>query len=325
MNIVIPDDYQNAISQLDCFSKLADHDVTIYNDTVTDIDTLAERFHSADALVLIRERTAITADLLDQLPNLKIISQTGRGMPHIDVEACTRHGVIISSGGGSPNATAELTWGLVMSAMRRLPQEIAALKAGKWQTTFGLGLKGRTLGIFGYGRIGSVVAGYGRAFGMNVLVWGREGSLKRASAQGFQTAESKEDLFEQSDVLCLHLKLTDETRGIVTHSDLALMKPTAVLINTCRAEVIEHNALINALHAGRPGIAAVDVYETEPTTNDPLISLENAICTPHIGYVEKDSYEMFFNSAFDLVLAYAAGHPTNVVNPEALPPHLQNP
>ncbi|MEO5952636.1 MAG: D-2-hydroxyacid dehydrogenase family protein [Chloroflexia bacterium] len=318
MKIVIPDDYQNAISHLDCFGKLADHDITIYNDTVTDVDTLAERFHEANALVLIRERTAITDELLDRLPNLKLISQTGRGIPHIDVEACTRHGVVISSGGGSPNSTAELTWALVMSAMRRLPQETAALKAGKWQTTFGLGLKGHTLGIFGYGRIGSVVAGYGRAFGMNVLVWGREGSLKRASAGGFQTAISKGDLFEQSDVLCLHLKLTDETRGIVTATDLASMKPTAVLVNTCRAEVIEHGALVNALKAGRPGTAAVDVYETEPTTDDPLIALDNAICTPHIGYVEKDSYELFFTSAFDLVLAYAAGHPTNVVNPEAL-------
>lgn len=318
MKIVIPEDYQDAVRHLDCFGKIAGHEVTIYNDHVADTATLAERFHDAEALVLIRERTPITADLLDRLPRLKLISQTGRGMPHIDVEACTRHGVIISSGGGSPNATAELTWALVMSSMRRLPQEIEQLKQGRWQTAFGLGLKGRTLGIYGYGRIGSVVAGYGRAFGMNVLVWGREGSIARARAAGFQTAESKEDLFEASDVVCLHLKLTGETRGIVTAQDLARMKPSAVLVNTCRAEVIEHGALLNALKLGRPGFAAVDVYENEPAIGDPLIQLENAICTPHIGYVEKDSYEMFFSSAFDLVLAYAAGTPAGVVNPEAL-------
>jgi D-3-phosphoglycerate dehydrogenase len=318
MKIVIPDDYQDAVRTLDCFSRLRGHDVTIYNDSAKDLDTLAARFRDADALVLIRERTAITEPLLARLPHLKLISQTGRGMPHIDIAACTRHGVAVAAGGGSPSSTAELTWGLVLAAMRRLPQEIAGLKAGRWQSTLGLGLKGRTLGIFGYGRIGSTVAGYGRAFGMRVIAWGREGSLSRATADGFETAASKVDLFEQSDVLCLHLKLTEETRHIVTASDLARMKPTALLVNTCRAEVIEPGALVSALKAGRPGFAAVDVYEVEPVVDEPLLSLENAICTPHLGYVEKDSYETYFGSAFDLVLAFAAGTPTNLVNPEVL-------
>lgn len=323
MKIVIPDDYQDAVRRLDCFSKLSAYEVTIYNDAVKDIPTLAERFREAEALVLIRERTAITSDLLDRLPNLKFISQTGRGTPHIDLEACTRHSVVVSSGGGSPQSTAELTWGLVLAAMRHIPQEVATLKQGQWQATpmLGLALRGRTLGIYGYGRIGSVVAGYGRAFGMNALVFGREGSISRAHAAGFQTASTKEELFQQSDVLCLHLKLTSETRGIVTAADLALMKPTALLVNTCRAEVIAPGALYEALQQGHPGMAAVDVYETEPLTAEPrypLLTLPNAICTPHLGYVEKDGYELYFSAAFDLINAYANGHPANVLNPELI-------
>lgn len=316
MKIVIPDDYQDAVRRLDCFSKLDGHEVTIYHDAVTDVEVLAERFQEADALVLIRERTAITAPLLERLPNLKLISQTGRGVPHIDLEACTRHGVVIAAGGGSPHAPAELAWALVLAAMRHIPQEVERFKHGKWQTTLGLGLRGRTLGIFGYGRLGSLVDGYGRAFDMRVLVWGREGTLTRARAAGFETAESKDAIFERSDVLSLHLKLTEETRGIVTASDLAKMKPTALLVNTARAELIESGALVAALKLGRPGMAAVDVYESEPALNHPLLSLDNAICTPHIGYVEKDSYEFYLGSAFDLVLAFAAGNPVNVLNPE---------
>ncbi len=318
MKIVIPDDYQDAVRQLDCFQKLAGHDVTIYHDTVRDTALLAARFAEAEALVLIRERTAITAPLLARLPRLRLISQTGRGIPHIDLDACTRHGVAVATGGGAPYAPAELTWALVLAGMRRLPQEIAALRAGRWQTTLGLGLRGRTLGILGYGQIGSLVAGYGRAFGMEVRVWGREGSLTRARAAGFVPAASREALFAEADVLCLHVKLTAETRGLVTAADLARMKPAAGLVNTSRAELIAPGALEGALRAGRPGWAAVDVYEGEPVADHPLLHLSNAICTPHLGYVEKDSYELYFGSAFDHVLALAAGQPIPLVNPDVI-------
>lgn len=316
MKIVIPDDYQDAIRQLDCFAQLKGHSVTIYNDSVTDIETLASRFREADALVLIRERTKISEALLERLPNLKLISQTGRGYPHIDVAACTRRGIVIAAGGGTSYSTAELTWGLILAATRHIPQEIASMKAGRWQTTLGTGLRNRTLGIFGYGRIGSLVAGYGRAFGMKVLVWGREGSLARAQADGFETAGSQQMLFERADILTLHVKMAEATRGIVTATDLAAMKPSALLVNTSRAGLIAPGVLEEALRAGRPGSAAVDVYESEPVTDHPLLHMENVICTPHIGYVEKDSYESFFGAAFEQVVAFQAGHPINVVNPE---------
>ncbi len=318
MKIVIPDDYQDAVRTLDCFSKLAGHEVTIYHDSVKDVDTLAERFREADALLLIRERTPITEPLLARLPRLKLISQTGKGMPHVDVDACTRHGVAIAAGGGTSLSTAELTWGLVIAGMRHIPQEVARLKAGQWQTTFGLGLHGRILGIFGYGNIGRTMAGYGKAFGMRVLIWGREGSLTRARADGFETAAGKGELFEQADVLSLHLRLNHETRGIVTAADLAKMKASALLVNTSRAGLIELGSLEQALTVGHPGFAALDVYENEPAVNDPLLSLENAICTPHLGYVEKDSYEMLFNAAFEQVQAFAAGNPITLVNPQVL-------
>ena len=315
MNIVIPDDYQDAVRGLSCFAKLAGHDVTIHRDTVKDEDALAERFAEADALVLIRERTAITDTLLARLPRLKLISQTGKGTAHIDVAACARRGVIVSAGTGSPYAPAELTWALILAAMRRIPQEAARLRAGQWQSTIGTLLRGRTLGVWGYGKIGSLVAGYGRAFGMRVLVWGREGSLSRAVADGDETALNKETLLAESDVLTLHLRLTKETRGIMTAADLASMKRDALLVNTSRAELIEPNALAEALRAGRPGLAAVDVFEEEPILGaaHPLLQLENAVCTPHLGYVEKDSYELYFGQAFDQVVAFAAGTPINVV------------
>lgn len=319
MKIVIPDDYQDAVRTLDCFSKLSGHDVTIYNDTVKDLNTLVERFREAEALVLIRERTAITEPLLARLPRLKLISQTARGIPHIDLEACTRHGVTVAGGGGSGYSTAELTWGLVLAAMRFLPQEVARLKAGQWQTTLGRGLRGRTLGIFGYGKIGSLVASYGRVFGMRVLVWGRERSLTEAKAAGFETANSKQELFEKSDVLSLHIRMIPETRGIVQATDLARMKPSALLVNTSRDALIESGALEAALRQGRPGFAAVDVYETEPITKEhPLLQMENVICTPHLGYVEKDSYEDYLGTAFDQVLAFETGYPINVLNPTVL-------
>lgn len=320
MKIVIPDDYQGAVRTLECFSKLDGHEVTIYNDSVTDVDVLAERFREAEALVLIRERTAVGEALLDRLPRLKVIAQTGRGMPHIDLAACTRHGVLVTSGGGSATATAELTWALVLAASRHIPQEVASMKAGRWQSRLGVGLSGRTLGIFGYGKIGSVVAGYGRAFDMKVVVWGREGSLTRAQADGYETVGSQAELFERADVLSLHVKLTKETRGIVRAGDLARMKPAALLVNTSRADLIEAGALEAALKAGRPGWAAVDVYESEPVVDHPLLHLENALCTPHLGYVEKDSYELYFGSAFDNLLAYIGGKPVDVANPDVLSP-----
>lgn len=308
MKIVIPDDYQDAVRTLDCFERLTGHEVRIYTDSVTDIDALAERFADADALVLIRERTRITEELLARLPNLKLIAQTGRGVAHIDMAACARRGVTVATGSGSPYATAELTWALILASMRRIPQEVARLRAGLWQGSLGVGLHGRTLGIFGYGSIGAVVAGYGRAFGMQVLAWGRTGSLDRARADGFAVAASKAELFSQSDVLSLHIKLSAETRGIVTAADLAMMKPTALLVNTSRAGLIEPGALAAALRAGRPGFAAVDVYEEEPVlgASHPLLALGNALCTPHLGYVERDCYEAYFSEAFDQINAFAA-------------------
>ena len=322
MNITILDDYQNVVRTLNCFSKVAGHNVTIWNDHTKDVDALAERLKDTEALALIRERTPIRAPLIERLSKLKLISQ--RSMyPHIDVDACTRRGVLLCSDmhPGRPSyATAELTWGLVIAAMRSIAQEVAALKAGRWQSTVGTGLRGKTLGIFGYGRIGGVVAGYGKAFGMKVVAWGREGTLTRARADGHEAAASKEAFFEQCDVISLHLRMIPETRGIVTAADLARMKPTALIVNTSRAALIEPGALAAALKRGRPGRAAVDVYEDEPVLDaaHPLLALDNALCTPHIGYVERSGYESMFGSIFDQILAYAAGKPINVVNPDAL-------
>ncbi|MBI2224108.1 MAG: D-2-hydroxyacid dehydrogenase family protein [Betaproteobacteria bacterium] len=322
MNITILDDYHDTVRTLACFGKLAGHDVTVWNDHTKDVETLAARLKDTEALVLIRERTPIRVPLLERLNRLKLISQRSV-YPHIDVDACTRRGVIVSSSmhPGQPSyATAELTWGLIIAAMRQIPQQMAALKAGKWQTAVGVGLRGRTLGIYGYGRIGSVVAGYGKAFGMKVRVWAREAALARARADGYSAARSKEAFFQECDVISLHMRLVDATRGIVTAADLAQMKPTALIVNTSRAGLIAPGALVEALRSGRPGMAAVDVYEEEPLrdTGHPLLALDNVVCTPHIGYVERDGYESQFSDIFDQILAYLAGKPTNVVNPEVL-------
>ncbi|MEA2563899.1 MAG: D-3-phosphoglycerate dehydrogenase / 2-oxoglutarate reductase [Acidobacteriota bacterium] len=316
MNVIIPDDYQDALRGLACFAKLAGHSVTVFTDTVKEVDALAERFQEADALVLIRERTRIGEALLERLPRLKLISQTGKGTAHIDLAACARRGVVVTAGTGSPYAPAELTWALVLAASRHVPYEVARLRAGHWQSTMGTGLRGRTLGIWGYGKIGTLVAGYGQAFGMDVRVWGREGSLSRAHADGYALAAGREELFERSDVLSLHLKLSAETRGIVTGADLARMRPDALLVNTSRAELIAPGALEAGLRAGRPDFAAVDVYEEEPVLGaaHPLLALDNAVCTPHLGYVEKDSYESYFGQAFDQVVAFAEGRPVNAVS-----------
>jgi D-3-phosphoglycerate dehydrogenase len=322
MKISILDDYHDTLRALQCFGKLAGHDVTIWNDHVQEVDALAARLRDTEILVLFRERTKIRAPLLERLHNLKLISQRSV-YPHIDIDACTRRGVIVSSSQhpGTPSyATAELTWGLVLAAMRQIPRQMAALKAGQWQVGIGTTLRGKTLGIYGYGRIGSVVAGYGRAFGMNVLVWAREATLAQARADGYATAHSKAGFFEQCDVISLHMRLVDATRHIVTAADLAQMKPTALLVNTSRAPLIEPGALVEALRAGRPGMAAIDVYEDEPLrdTHHPLLNLDNVVCTPHIGYVSRDEYEIQFSDIFDQITAYAAGHPINVVNPDVL-------
>jgi D-3-phosphoglycerate dehydrogenase len=322
VKISILDDYFDTLRTLDCFKKLAGHEVTIWNDHVQDVDTLAERLRDTEALVLIRERTQIRTPLLERLPKLKLISQRSV-YPHIDIETCTRLGIIVSSSqhADTPSyATAEFTWGLVLAAMRAIPQQMASLKAGHWQIGVGNTLRGKTLGIYGYGRIGAVVAGYGKAFGMNVLVWAREKALEKARADGYATAAGKAAFFEQCDVVSLHMRLVDATRGIVKAEDLARMKPTALLVNTSRAPLIEPNALVNALRAGRPGMAAVDVYEKEPLrdTSDPLLNMPNVVCTPHLGYVTRDEYELQFIDIFDQIAAYANGAPENVVNPDAL-------
>jgi D-3-phosphoglycerate dehydrogenase len=322
MNITILDDYHDTIRTLACFSKLEGHKVTIWNDHTKDTDKLAERLKNTEALVLIRERTPIRAPLIERLKKLKLISQRSV-YPHIDLDALTQHGIILSSSQhpGRPSyGTAELTWGLILASLRQIPRQMAALKAGKWQVDVGYGVRGKTLGIYGYGRIGSVVAGYGKAFGMKVLVWARETSLATARADGYSAAGSKEQFFEECDVLSLHMRLVDATRGIVTADDLARMKPTALIVNTSRAGLIEPGALVTALRAGRPGMAAVDVYEEEPLTDTrhPLLNMDNVVCTPHIGYVGRDEFEIQFSDIFDQILAYAAGKPINVINPEVL-------
>jgi D-3-phosphoglycerate dehydrogenase len=323
MNITILDDYQDTIRTLPCFAKVAGHKVTVFNDHTKDVEALAARLKDTEALTLLRERTPVRAPLLERLDKLRLISQVSV-YPHIDVPACTRRGVIVSSymAPGRPSyATAELTWGLVIAALRRIPQEAAALRAGKWQAyPIGVGLRGKTLGVYGYGRIGAVVAGYGRAFGMNVLAWGREGSVTKAREDGVAVAASKEALFAESDVLSLHLRLIDATRGIVGAGDLARMKPTALLVNTSRAGLIAPGALEAALRAGRPGLAAVDVYEEEPVVGGrhPLLAMDNVVCVPHLGYVERAGLEHMFSTIFDQILAYASGKPINVVNPEVL-------
>ncbi len=321
MKISILDDYYDTLRTLKCFTKLAGHDVRIWNDHFQEVDLLAERLKGAEALVLIRERTQIRAPLLERLPNLRLISQRS-SYPHIDIDACTRLGIIVSSNQHpAPSyAAAELTWGLITAALRQIPQQMAALKAGRWQMGVGKGLRDKTLGVFGYGRVGSAVAGYGKAFGMKVLVWGREASRARALTDGYAAAASKDAFFEECDVITLHLRLLDATRGIVTASDLARMKPTALIVNTSRAPLVEPGALVSALKAGRPGMAAVDVYEEEPLhdTRYPLLNMDNVVCTPHLGYVTIEEFEIAFTDIFDQITAYAAGTPINVVNPDAL-------
>ena len=328
---MILDDYQDAVRKLACASKLENFPAKVYTNTIKGLGQLSIRLKDADVIVLIRERTHLNRQLIEKLPKLKLIAQTGRIGSHIDVGACTERGIAVAEGVGSPVAPAELTWALIMAATRRLPQYIGNLKHGAWQqaglksasmpANFGVGtlLKGKTLGIWCYGKIGQLIAGYGKAFGMQVMIWGREASLAKAKEDGLRLAANREEFFSQSDVLSLHLRLTDDTRHIVKLDDLSRMKPTALLVNTSRAELVEPDVLIAALNRGRPGMAAVDVFESEPILQGhALLRLENCICTPHIGYVELDSYELYFGAAFDNVVNFIKGTPTNIVNPGAL-------
>ena len=334
VNIIILDDYQDAVRKLKCAAILDQLNAKVFTNTVKGIGQLSVRLRDAEVLVLIRERTHFPKQLLEKLPKLKLISQTGKVGPHVDVETCTRLGIAVTEGVGSPVAPAELTWALIMAAMRRLPQYIGNLKHGAWQQSglkaasmppnFGIGmvLKGKTLGIWGFGKIGQLIAGYGHAFGMKVLVWGSEASRDRATEMGYAAAASRDEFFERADVLTLHLRLNDATRGIVKLEALMRMKPTALVVNTSRAELIEEGALVSALNRGRPGMAAVDVFESEPILQGhPLLRLENAVCTPHIGYVEQNSYETYFEAAFANVVNFINGNPTHIVNPDALKVH----
>ena len=331
MNIVILDDYQDAVRKLECAAKLEQYQAKVYTNTVKGIGQLSVRLKDADVIILIRERTHLNRQLIDKLPKLKMISQTGRIGSHVDVQACTERGIAVAEGVGSGVAPAELTWALILAAMRRLPQYIGNLKHGAWQQSglkagsmpanFGIGceLHGKVLGIWGYGKIGQLVAGYGRAFGMQVLIWGSDNSMDKAVQDGHTIALSREAFFEASDVLTIHLRLSDTTRHVIDQADLGRMKPTALLVNTSRAELIDTNTLIGALNRGRPGMAAVDVFENEPILQGhALLRLENCICTPHIGYVEQNNYEKLFNAAFDNVINFIKGTPTNIVNPGAL-------
>lgn len=322
MKVAVLDDYQDAIRRLKCFSRLQSHDVAIFRDNVKNVDRLAARLHDANAVVLLRERTPVTRELIERLPHLKLLSQTGRGIAHIDLEACTEHGVAVCAADVSnPSSPAELTWTLILCSLRNVVYEARRLREGHWQSTLGTGLKGKTLGVFGLGRIGSLVAEAGKVFGMHVLVWGQERSLTKARALGYAVARSKSDLFQNADVLSLHVALNEKTRGIVALDDLLAMKTTALLVNTSRADLIAQDALVQALQRGRPGYAAVDVYEDEPVLEaaHPLLKMDNTLCTPHLGIAEQGTYELYFGIAFDQVNAFAASKPVNVLNREVLP------
>ncbi len=329
MKIAILDDYQDSVRHLDCFALLAGHEVKVFTNTVRGIGHLAARLADFDALVLIRERTSVSRLLLEKLPRLKLIAQTGKVSGHIDIAAATARGIVIVEGIGDATAPAELTWALIMAATRKLPQYIANLKKGVWQASslspesnrLGTTLKGKTLGIWGYGRIGQMIARYGATFGMKVVIWGRSDNLEQAVKDGYQAAPSKETFFKEADIVSLHLRLNEATRGIVSAADLALMKPDALFVNTSRAELIVEGALLAGLQQGCPGYAALDVFESEPLVpNSPLLHMDNVLASPHIGYVERESYEMYFSAAFRNVIDFANGVPKNMLNPEAWQP-----
>ncbi|HET7007197.1 MAG TPA: D-2-hydroxyacid dehydrogenase family protein [Candidatus Binatia bacterium] len=321
MKITVIDDYQDAFRRMSSFPKLAGHEIKIFNDTLKEPARLAERLHDAECVVLTQQRSWFRRPLIEALPNLRLISQTGRVTAHIDLKACSEHGVMVCAGGkGRPHSTAELAWALILAALRHVPEEVTGLRQGRWQSTLGADIFGKSLGIYALGGIGSIVANIGRAFGARVLCWGRSASLERARSAGYEVAASREEFFAESDILSLHLPMVRETRGIVTRADLARMKPTALLVNTSRSKLIEANALVEALQAGRPGFAAVDVYDDEPIVDadHPLLKLDNAICTPHLGFVTAETYEIHYRLAVEQILAYVAGQPIHVANPEVL-------
>jgi D-3-phosphoglycerate dehydrogenase len=316
MKIAVIDDYQDAFRKTKAYPRLSGHEVIVYNDSEKDPEKLAARLKDAEVVLLTQQRSRFPKEVIDRLPKLKMISQTGRNLAHVDVARCLEKGIVVSAAGaGGPGATAELTWAIILANLRHIPEEVQRLKKGEWQKTIGIGLNGKTLGVYAYGKIGSIVAGVGRAFGMRVVCWGREGSTSRAREAGFEIAASREAFFEEADVVALHLPLNKETRGIVTADDLGRMKPTALIVNTSRAPIIAEGALVAALKKGRPGRAAVDVYESEPMldTSNPLLSMPNVTCTPHLGYVEERTYEAIYALAIDQILAYAEGKPINVV------------
>jgi len=321
MKIAVIDDYQDAFRTLKCYARLKGHDVIVYNDTEKDPVRLAERLKDAEAVLLTQQRSRFPSAVIERLPKLRLVSQTGRATAHIDVEACTRHGVMVSAGGaGRSHTTAELTWGLILAALRHIPYEVKRLREGHWQSTIGTAVQGRTLGIYAFGKIGGLVAGVGRAFSARVVCWGRERSTARAREAGYEVAASRESFFGESDIVSLHLPLINETRGIVTRKDLDRMKPTALIVNTSRAGIIAAGALVEALKAGRPGFAAVDVFEDEPVLGaaHPLLKMDNVVATPHLGYVERENYEIYYGIVIDQILAYAGGNPINVLNPAAV-------
>lgn len=321
MKIAVLDDYQNAFRTLKCSPKLSGHEVVVFTDTETDLGKLAEKLKDADAVVLTQQRSSFPRAVIEKLPRLKLIGQTGRAATHVDLDACTERGIVVSAGGlGNSNNTAELTWGLILAVLRNIPLEVKRLKEGYWQSTLGTGIRGKTLGIYAYGKIGSIVAAVGKAFDARVVCWGREGSTGRAQAAGFEVAKSREEFFAEADILSLHLPLNKDTRGIVSRDDLARMKPTALIVNVSRAGLIAPGALVEALRAGRPGMAAVDVYEQEPVigADHPLLKMDNVTCTPHLGYVTREGYEEYYGVVVDDILAFAAGKPQNVLNPGAI-------
>jgi D-3-phosphoglycerate dehydrogenase / 2-oxoglutarate reductase len=321
MKIAVLDDYQNAFRTLKCYPKLSGHEVVVFTDTETDLGKLAEKLKDADAVVLTQQRSSFPRALIEKLPRLKLIGQTGRAATHVDLDACTEKGIVVSAGGlGNSNNTAELTWGLILAALRNIPLEVKRLKEGYWQSTLGTGIGGKTLGVYAYGKIGSIVAAVGKAFDARVVCWGREGSTGRAQAAGFEVAKSREEFFAEADILSLHLPLNKDTRGIVSRDDLARMKPTALIVNVSRAGLIAPGALVEALRAGRPGMAAVDVYEQEPVigADHPLLKMDNVTCTPHLGYVTREGYEEYYGVVVDDILTFAAGKPQNVLNPAAI-------
>src|SRR5882672_24802 len=320
MKIAVLDDYQDVFRTLKCYPRLKGHEVVAFHDSEKDPVKLAARLDGFDAVILLQQRTPFPRAVVEKTRTLKVISQTGRNVNHIDVATCTEKGILVcGSGAGLPNHTAELTWGLIFSALRHIPEEVQQLRAGKWQTTLGTTVVGKTLGVYAYGRIGNIVAKVGRAFGMRVIAWGREGSTAQARTDGFEVAASREAFFETSDIVSLHIPLNKETRGIVKYADLARMKPTALIVNTSRGPIIEAESLVKALKEGRPGLGAFDVYDDEPVLggNHPLFKMSNVVCTPHLGYVDRDTYEKYYGAAVDSVLAFADGKPVNILNPEA--------